>query len=197
MQYFFRFSSLVKITLPIFAALFMGINRMEGQRYVTAAGFRIGQGFDMTLQQYITQGWTAEGIIHTSLGSDELGLTLMGEKHQKIFFRGFNVYAGGGLHYYAQDIDGRSSTNDTENVLGLSMIAGVELSIARLNMSVDLKPDINFNSSNAFDWNGPALSLRYIIIKRERKGIDDWQVWDRFKRKKNTSTKRKKRFWES
>lgn len=95
MQYFLRFPFLTRVVLPTFAALFLLANRAEGQRYVTAAGFRLGQGFDMTLQQYITNGWTAEGILHTSLGSDELGLTLMAEKHQKILFRGFNVYAGG------------------------------------------------------------------------------------------------------
>jgi len=191
---FSRFFSSQITVYVIFVLIFVFCSPLSGQRYLTAAGFRIDRGINLTVQQYITKGWTVEGILHTSLSSDDLGLTLLAEKHQKIIVRGFNVYAGAGFHYYSRSGDDKSSTNDiVNNVVGLSGIAGAELSIGRLNLSVDLKPDIHFNAVDAFEWNGPAVSVRYIIIKRRRKGIDDWDVWDKFKRKE----KKKKPFWKS
>jgi hypothetical protein len=195
--YKFAMQSISKFSLSrivtIFA-LFFTPGFLVAQRYVTALGLRVDRGINITGQQYITNGWTIEGILHTSLRSDDLGLTVLAEKHKKILFRGINVYAGAGVHYYSESGDDRNSTNDiAKNIVGLSGIAGAEISIGRFNVSVDLKPDIHFNAVDAFDWNGPAVSLRYIIIKRQRRGIDD--VFDRFRG--NDRNKRKKRFWES
>ncbi len=67
---------------------------LTAQSYKTAAGVRIDNGVQLTVQQYLLNNWTAEGILHTSVASDNLGLTLLAEKHQKIIFRGVNLYYG-------------------------------------------------------------------------------------------------------
>jgi hypothetical protein len=158
-----------------------------GQSYKTAVGIRIDNGINLTAQQHIVNNWTVEGILHTPVGSDELGLTLLAEKHQKILFRGVNLYAGAGGHYYWQSDANRGERDEVaDNVFGLSFIGGAEISLGRFNLSFDWKPELHLagDQSHPFEWNGASISVRYILAKRERKKIKDWQVWDKFGGKK-------------
>ena len=157
------------------------------QRYKTAAGVRFDNGFNLTAQQYITNGWTVEGILHTPLiASKDLGVTVLAEKHRKILFRGTNFYTGVGAHYYWQQNSARNSEVIHENVMGLSAIAGLEVSLGRINLAVDWKPELHLSGDQArpFEWNGASVSLRYIIEKRERKKIKDWKFWEKIGGKK-------------
>lgn len=157
------------------------------QKYKTAAGVRFDNGFNLTAQQYITNGWTVEGILHTPLiASKDLGITVLAEKHRKILFRGTNFYTGAGVHYYWQQNSAREAEEIHDNVMGLSAIAGLEVSLGRLNLAVDWKPELHLSGDQArpFEWNGASVSLRYIIEKRERKKIKDWKFWDKFGGKK-------------
>jgi hypothetical protein len=156
-----------------------------GQKYKTAGGIRIDNGVHLTVQQYLTDGWTLEGILHTSIGSDDLGLTLLGEKHHKIIFRGTNLYTGAGFHYYGLNRNPRDQDAVVEkNVAGLSFIGGVEMSVGRINFAIDWKPELHLTGEvHPFDWNGASLSVRYIFAKRERKKIKDWKFWDKFNRR--------------
>lgn len=153
-----------------------------GQSYKTAAGIRIDNGLHLTLQQYITNGWTGEGILHTGFNSKDLGLTVLAEKHHKILLRGFNFYTGAGVHYYGHSEATRVDNQTATNVFGISAIGGAELSLGRLNFSVDWKPELHLagDQTHPFDWNGASISVRYIIEKRERKKMKDWKVWDKF-----------------
>lgn len=160
-----------------------------GQSYKTAVGFRLDKGINITAQQYIVDNWTVEGILHTPLRSDELGLTLLAEKHQKILFRGLNLYAGAGGHYYWQSAASRTENEEVaDNVFGLTFIGGVELTLGKFNLAFDWKPELHLagDQVHPFEWHGTSVSLRYVIAKRERKKIKDWGVWDNFggKRKK-------------
>lgn len=157
------------------------------QRYKTAAGVRFDKGFNLTVQQYITNGWTVEGILHTPLiASKDMGITVLGEKHHKILFRGINFYTGAGVHYYWQQNSARESAEIHDNVMGVSGIAGLEASLGRINLAVDWKPELHLSGDQArpFEWNGASLSLRYIIEKRERKKVKDWKIWDKMGGKK-------------
>ena len=156
------------------------------QRYKTAAGVRFDNGFNLTAQQYITNGWTVEGILHTPLiASKDLGATILAEKHHKIISRGTNFYTGAGIHYYWQQNSARESQIVHDNVMGISGIVGLEVSFGRINLAVDWKPEIHLSGGQAhpFEWNGASVSLRYIIEKRERKKIKDWKFWDKFGKK--------------
>ncbi len=157
------------------------------QSYKTAAGVRIDNGLNLTVQQYITKGWTAEGIVHTPFNSQDLGFTLLAEKHRKLLFRNLNFYSGAGAHYYRVNNDDQIDVpNSAENKYGLSFIGGAELSLGRLNLAVDWKPELHLNgAAHPFSWNGASISARYIIEKRERKRIGDWKLWDRFEKKGN------------
>lgn len=157
-----------------------------GQSYKTAAGIRLDKGINFTVQQHIAGNWTVEGILHTPLRSDEIGVTLLGERHQKILFRGINLYAGAGAHYYFKSEASRTETGQVEdNVFGLTGIGGLELSLGRLNFAFDWKPELHLSGDQVhpFEWTGASVSVRYILAKRERKKIKDWEVWDKFGRK--------------
>jgi hypothetical protein len=168
------------------AAFFTLIASSKAQRYETAGGIRIDNHIGLTIQQYIKNEWTIEGILHAPFRSDELGLTILGEKHHKILFRGFNVYYGAGIHYYVESAVSRQTDLTTKNVMGLSFIGGGEISIGRFNISADFKPEMHLSGDQSypFEWNGSAISLRYIFNKRERKGIKDLPVWKKMTKKK-------------
>ena len=168
-----------------FAILFLS-SPAFGQRYKTAAGIRVDNGLNLSIQQYITNGWTAEGILHTPIASENLGVSLLAEKHHKILFRGLNFYGGGGAHYYGINTSDSKEETTSNNVWGLTAIGGAELSIGRLNFAVDWKPELHLSGDQVkpFDWNGASISVRYIIAKRERNKVKDWGVWDKFGRRK-------------
>ena len=167
-------------------AVFILSNTAFAQRYKTAAGIRVDNGLNLTVQQYITNGWTAEGILHTPIASDNFGVSLLAEKHHKIIFRGLNFYAGGGVHYYGINNSGAKDAVTTNNVWGLSGIGGAEVSLGRINLAVDWKPELHLSGDQVkpFNWNGASISARYIIAKRERNKIKDWNIWDKFGRRK-------------
>lgn len=164
-------------------------NRLAfGQSYKTAAGIRLDNGINFTVQQHIAGNWTAEGILHTPLRTNDVGVTVLAEQHHKILFRGINLYGGGGAHYYWKSDANRSETDPVaKNVFGLTGIGGLELSLGRLNFAFDWKPELHFTGSEQvrpFEWSGASVSVRYILAKRERKKISDWGVWDKFGKKK-------------
>jgi hypothetical protein len=155
------------------------------QTYQWAAGIRYGEGVDLTGQFYIRNGWTTEAIVHTSFYSKNLGATLMAQKHRKILIRNLNYYYGGGFHYYVdKDPNRRSTPALVSNVYGLTGIAGAELSLGRLNLAVDIKPELHLGGDQTYplEWTGVSLSARYIFAKRRRSlrdrfedERDDWR----------------------
>ena len=170
------------IRFYLFACLLLLLtNSASAQSYKTAAGIRIDNGVQVTVQQYIANNWTAEGILHTSVASENLGITLLAEKHKKILFRNTNLYYGAGAHYYWMNEPPRTETEINNNVYGLSLIGGAEISLGRINLAIDWKPELHLNeSTKPFDWNGASVSVRYIFAKRERRKAKDWKVWDTF-----------------
>jgi hypothetical protein len=179
---------------PVFLTLFLLTTGVTfAQSYKTAVGLRLDNGINITAQQHLFNKWTLEGILHTSLRSDDLGLTLLAEKHHKILFRGLNIYGGAGGHYYWENQSTVENDEPIANVFGLSLVGGAEISLGRVNIGVDWKPELHLSGEDVrpFDWNGAAISVRYILAKRERRGVRDWQVWDKFEKKK----KKKGRNW--
>ena len=155
---------------------------LSGQSYKLAAGVRVDRGVNLTIKQHLANKWALEGILHTPIGVADLGVTLLAEKHQKIIFNGINLYAGAGAHYYRGNDHNRCDGQITENVAGLSLIGGAEVSVGRLNVSVDLKPELHLIGESAypFDWPGASVSVRYILAKRE-KPQPKWKFWKKEK----------------
>ena len=174
---------IIRHLLPALTFLLIS-GALSAQSYKTAVGIRVDNGVQFTAQQYLFKQWTAEGILHSSIGSKNLGITLLAEKHHKILARGLNIYLGAGGHYYwnseAATVATETAANPP-NVYGLSFIGGAEISLGRFNLALDWKPELHLSGAGqTFGWNGAALSVRYILAKREKNKVKDWKVWDKF-----------------
>jgi len=116
---------------------------INAQSYNTTLGMRLGTDWGLTVKHRIASKTTLEGILQSSLQREEAIFTLMGAQHLPFITRRVNVYTGGGLHKgwggVALDRDGEPYRNP----FGISLIGGIELTLARLNITYDLKPAIN------------------------------------------------------
>ncbi len=181
-----------KLVFGLFAVFsFLFPTKTDAQRYKTAAGVRLGSGIGLTVQQYLTDGWTAEGIVQLNALKQDFGLTALGEKHHKIIARGLNFYYGGGAHqYFVKD------KTAEDNYGGVSGIVGAELSVGKICFAFDWKPEIrlwgDLETHSKFDA-GAAFSVRYILAKREREKLIDRDKL-KFKKKsdKKSDSKKKK-----
>ena len=174
---------------PVFALLFAAAT-LSAQSYITAAGVRVNKGINFSVQQRILNKWTAEGIVHTSMASDELGITLLAERHHKILFKNLNLYYGAGPHFYFDQSANIGEGNFNTAVAGVSFIGGAELSLGRFNISADFKPELHLSGDTNFplEWSGAAISVRYILIKPKKKRT----FWDKVTGK-NKDNKRRRR----
>jgi hypothetical protein len=110
---------------------------LSGQAYFTAAGLRFGDGVGLTLQQRITKKSTIEGTLQGRLGEDQVRLTGLYERHFPIITRNFNIYLGAGLY---KDWEQDTYLEVMPDPFGLAFVGGAELTLGRLNFSVDFRP---------------------------------------------------------
>lgn len=160
------------------------------QSYVTAGGMRLGTDWGLTLQQRIAEHTTIEGILQKSFQRDEVMVTGLVERHYKLLFNGLNLYMGAGLH---KGWNNQPSTMENpegfKNPFGITGIGGLELSIARLNLSYDFKPAINLVGGEQTVYVQTGLSLRYIFYSNR-------DLRKKEREQKREERRKKLRFWE-
>lgn len=169
------------------------------QSYNTALGMRLGTDWGVTVKQRVAKTASLEAIIQSSLQREETQITLLGEQHFPLISRRFNIYAGGGLHKGWATRDGAEGDPDYKDPFGLSLIAGIEASLGRLNLSYDFKPAVNLSGGSHTIYSQTGISLRYVIVKRPWLKADD-----KSKRKRQRERSRRKKdgggfnwkFWE-
>ncbi len=162
----------------ILAGLLFCIGEVNAQRYRTAAGVRLGSSFGISVQQKILKQSTIEGIFQAPLrANDDTKFTILYEEHKKLIGKRLNFYYGAGFH------KGWAASSDDPDPAGVSLIAGVEMSLDRLNLSMDYKPAFNAISGVRFFESQSALTLRYIIVKQKKKKIN-WKFWKKDGKKK-------------
>ncbi|OWP64744.1 hypothetical protein CDA63_03005 [Hymenobacter amundsenii] len=154
----------------------------HAQKYITAAGLRLGGGqYGLTVQQKILPKTTLEGLALAS--SRELSGTVLIERHFGILGPSLNYYLGGGAHLGSHKDDGGFG--------GFDAIIGAEYKVAFLPvvLSADFKPTIEINSA---DWARfpTAISVRYIIIKEKTSFLGG--VFDGRDKKKSKNKKKDK-----
>ncbi len=137
------------------------------QSYKTGLGLRFGGLTSGLTLKYFTKPTTAlEGIV--SLGRESILVTGLYEKHTSLsgagstkLFYGLGGHLGffqdGGRYYYNNN---RVYTATT--VIGLDGILGLDFKLnkAPINISMDIKPFVDFFGGNYFYFDG-GLSLRY------------------------------------
>lgn len=159
---------------------------LTAQSYDAAIGLRLGTEIGATAQLRLPQihkNFVAEGIIHKSLNRNEGSLTLLGKQHQNILSRRLNIFYGAGVHLGWTDEINTKTGEVYSAPLGIDGILGAEATFAKINVSYDFKPAINI-SGNAFPISiQTAISVRYVIAKRN-------DIWDKKKERANNKDKK-------
>lgn len=156
----------MSIRFVIFSlGLLLALSRpAAAQKYITAAGVRLGGGnYGITVQQLVASRVTIEGI--AGLGSREYSGTVLGEYHFGILGPSLNYYFGAGGHL--------GQNKDTGGFSGLDGIVGVEYKVAFLPiaLSFDFKPTLEFGGDDYARF-PTAFSIRYVLIKRKISLLD-------------------------
>ncbi|MCB0548938.1 MAG: hypothetical protein KDD19_15265 [Phaeodactylibacter sp.] len=153
----------LRTTLIILAAL---PAFLFGQSYNTALGMRLGTDYGVTVKQRVGKTTSLEAIIQSSLQREEAQVSLLAEQHFPLISRRFNVYAGGGLHKGWVTREGTEEGPVYKDPFGMSLIAGIEFSLGRLNLSYDFKPAVNLTGGKHTIYSQTGVSLRYVVAKR-------------------------------
>lgn len=135
-----------------------------GQSYDLTAGMRLGTDWGISSQVRLAKKTTAELIVQSSLQREEVIVTALAEQHSPLISRRFNFYAGGGLHK-----GWNSATNELQPIkdpFGVTLIAGAEFTLMRLNVSWDFKPAINISGGEKKVYTQTGVSLRYVLLKK-------------------------------
>lgn len=169
-----------KRDLIIIGALLLLVNFVSAQSYNTGVGLRMGTEWGLTVRQRIHQNYAAEMLLQSSLQREETQLTILGLIHKPILTRRLNFYYGAGFHKgWADQVE-----VSYEDPWGIDFIAGLELTIGKVNLSYDYKPAINLSGGEKTFYSQTGLSLRYVIWKRDK------YPWEQ--NSKNKRNKRKK-----
>ncbi|GGF05391.1 hypothetical protein [Hymenobacter cavernae] len=180
---FASFRFVVQVTLV--GGLSLGSHVATAQKYITAAGLRLGkENFGITVQQRIRPKGTLEGI--GIIRNREVSATLLAEHHFGLLGRSLNYYAGGGGHLGTQKNHGGFG--------GIDGILGLEYKVAffPIVLALDVKPSVEI--SNHEDWFRvpTAFSLRYVFIKEKNTGLFDRVFGDDDNKKKNKRKEKEK-----
>lgn len=168
----------------LIAIIISGLSAVA-QKYRTAAGLRVGSGLGISVQQYLWDKYTLEGIAQKRLFKDGTDLSFLFESHNKILFKGINFYLGAGPHFelysQAQHTDGKTgeTTEPTKNAFGVSGIGGLEMRFNRLLVSYDYQPGINFTGGEHVFSSQTGISVRYVFIKAKKKE-QKWMFWKKW-----------------
>ena len=158
-----RFADMKKQLFLLSFLVLVGTGPLFAQSYKTTAGMRLGTDWGISAQQRIDKRITVEGILQSSLQREEFMITVLGEHHQPFLGPRFNFYTGAGLHKgWITD----SKEMGLKNPFGLDLIAGIEFTFARMNLSYDLKPAINLIGGERTVYFQTGVSIRYVIVKK-------------------------------
>ena len=182
-----RLVSIYNLAFILIACFCFGApNAVNGQSYNTSLGLRLGDGIGMTARQRILKRTTLEGIFYQHHPSDQTIAGLMLDHHMPVLTKRLNMYLGGGIGRGFPKAD--ESTSVHYNALMLN--AGLEFTIARLNLSWDFVPVIPLTDQDDSLTTLTAFSLRYVLIKKSKDGLFEN---DQKKKKKNIHKKKHKR----
>lgn len=162
-------------SLFLFIFLLFSITGLS-QSYGTSFGLRLGNNPDsrsvgLSTQHRIARFVTMEGIIQSTLQHDNFMAHLLIERHKRIISRRLNFYAGVGFSLGneasvtvdpATNQEIRTHGNPT---IGTDFILGVETTILSYNVSVDYKPNINFEGREPWYISQVGISIRQVLVK--------------------------------
>jgi hypothetical protein len=144
------------------------------QSYALAAGLRMGNGpdvrtFGVTAAYRIFERTTIEGIAQSNF-DDVYTAHIMIREHRPFITKRLNIYFGAGLSAglersrfedEANNIVGYTTGNET---MGVDLLAGIELTMLKYAVSLDVKPNFNMVGREPWIENQVGISVRPVII---------------------------------
>ncbi|HUR31324.1 MAG TPA: hypothetical protein VMZ69_07815 [Saprospiraceae bacterium] len=153
------------IVIGIITAVFP--SQILSQSYNTALGLRWGDGIGITARQRVLKKASLEGIFYQHNKTDKTIGGIMLDHHMPVITKRLNLYAGGGLGKIFQQKEESPKTSYDAVMIN----AGLEFTIARLNLSWDFVPVIPINSEEEGLTTLTAFSLRYVLVKKTKNGL--------------------------
>ncbi|MEY3052798.1 MAG: hypothetical protein RLY31_2583 [Bacteroidota bacterium] len=147
------------ILLAIFAICASGAT---AQSFISCAGLRMGTDWGLSIRQRIAPHLSLEGILQSSLIRKESMVSLLATHHFPVIHKGINLYMGGGLH--RGWLDTPATAEKVEDPFGISLIGGAELTLARLNISYDVKPAVHLRGGAQALYLQSGVSVRYVLL---------------------------------
>jgi hypothetical protein len=175
----------MKIKTLILGILLTYSFQLNAQSYDISMGVRLGTDMGITYKHRIAKRVTLEGIVQSSIYREEANVTVLAEKHMPFLTRRLNFYTGGGFH--KGWVTSAKSDLTPEDPFGVTLIAGIEFTVARLNISWDYKPAINIIGGDKRLYSQSGISVRYVMKKRKiidrkkrnnKKKDINWKFWE-------------------
>src|SRR5688500_6457710 len=140
---------------------------LHGQTYNTALGLRWGDGIGISARQRVLKRTSLEGIYYLHHKSEKTIGGIMLDHHMPVLTKRLNLYAGGGLgHVFMENKEIQSSSYNA-----IMVNAGLEFTMARLNLSWDIMPVIPVSAEGEVLTTLTAFSLRCVLIKKAKNGL--------------------------
>jgi hypothetical protein len=147
----------------LFFILLLTNSLLNAQSYHTALGLRLGTDVGFTIQQRVGNSQTIEGIIQTGLFRRTGQFAALYQQHNSLISKGFNFYYGVGPQIGWYEI---RETRETSTTGGMALIVGAEMSLGKLILSYDIKPNVNVFGGAPFINVDSAISVRTAIVKK-------------------------------
>jgi len=157
-------------TIILILSLMLGAgNALHAQSYGNALGVRLGNGDDfrsvgVTLQQRILKNTTVEGILQSNF-SENTTFHILLEQHQPLVSKRLNYYVGAGISFGNEQYNYKyTPLPETRATLGADLIAGIEVTLLKYNISVDYKPNFNITGRESWYQGQVAVSARAVMM---------------------------------
>jgi hypothetical protein len=174
---------------------------VHAQSYGNALGVRVANGYyyrtmGLTFQQRLLKNTTLEGIAQTDF-THNTTFHAMVEYHQPIISKRLNYYMGAGLmtgkeaDVVKDKIANAVTTTYGHTVFGADLVAGIEITLLKFNVSLDYKPNFNITGRQNWYQGQVGVSARAVILsgaeidrkrrakereKRQKARKEKWEV---------------------
>lgn len=149
----------------------------SAQTYRSTLGLRYSDGSDFrqlgaTFQYRLAEPLTFEGIFQTDFRDNHTTHLLL-EHHRPLIGHRFNWYYGAGVSFgreesYWKNPETREKIFTYGNsTVGADLILGVEVTLARLNISWDMKPNFNLVGRQNWATFQTGISVRAVLVSQK------------------------------
>lgn len=142
------------------------------QAYNTTLGLRAGTDIGVSVVQRIGKKITIEGLYRDAVLDDTRNADLLLKRHFNALTRRINLFTGLGIGY----IDKLNADRESiQNAFSMPLILGAEIVLINLHIGLDFQPSFAFNEIDGRRLlPSAAFSIRYILVPRKNKKIDNF-----------------------